>query len=463
MATLVAAAFFYLCAFGHYLWNGIFTWVAPYTYSATYGMLAATASLLLLVRHAEDGRARDLHLSLVCLVLAGLGKLEPFVAAGAAHVVFLATTRRGLGAYVVAAVAGLGVFGLFWLVTGPRLLTDYLQFSTSAKFRPVILAQSGLANWTQALGPIGRSAGAFAAVVGLSSLVSVLERRMHVSTSGRWLTTAACAVGAGLVYWQLDVFDAFRSLPLLLAGLLAWHAVRWWRAGRERRLVVPQLLLVTFALVCVARMPLTTGAYHYGFYLLPVPLLAFAAFLFRDLPLSLHARPVRLFAGAGVGLFAAVAVTHYRASAIAYGLHTTEVRAARGTMVLLDEVSRFPTGRAYADTVRLLSTYPPHTRVLAVPEGVGLTFLAGLESVCGMHSFLPPELDGRFEDALLACLDGAPPDLVVHVDLNLQDFGSSGFGTDYAQRLGAWVLEHYDAIEQFGPNGYVLVLRRREA
>ena len=92
-----------------------------------------------------------------------------------------------------------------------------------------------------------------------------------------------------------------------------------------------------------------------------------------------------------------------------------------------------------------------------------LTFLAGLESVCGMHSFLPPELDGRFEDALLACLDGAPPDLVVHVDLNLQDFGSSGFGTDYAQRLGAWVLEHYDAIEQFGPNGYVLVLRRREA
>jgi len=130
-------------------------------------------------------------------------------------------------------------------------------------------------------------------------------------------------------------------------------------------------------------------------------------------------------------------------------------------MVLLDELGDFPTGRAYADTLRLLSTYPPDTRVLAVPEGVGLTFLAGLTSVCGLHSFLPPELDGPFEDRLLACLQNAPPDLVLHVGLDLQDFGSIGFGADYGQKIGAWILEHYDAIDQFGPQGYVIVLRRR--
>ena len=66
-ATAVAVAFLYLCAFGHYYFNHIFTWVLPYTYSATYGMLAATASLLLLVRHAEEGSARDLRAARVLL------------------------------------------------------------------------------------------------------------------------------------------------------------------------------------------------------------------------------------------------------------------------------------------------------------------------------------------------------------------------------------------------------------
>jgi hypothetical protein len=132
-------------------------------------------------------------------------------------------------------------------------------------------------------------------------------------------------------------------------------------------------------------------------------------------------------------------------------------------MVLLDEAGGFRTGKAYADTLRTLSHYPPRTRVLALPAGVGLTFLGGLTSVCGMHSFLPPELDGPFEDRLLACLEAAPPDLVLHVGLDLQEFGSAGFGADYGQRVGAWVLEHYEAIDQFGPNGYVIMLRRRAA
>jgi hypothetical protein len=407
----------------------------------------------------QDGRARDFHLSLACLVLAGLGKLEPFGAAAAAHVAYLATMRRGWSAYVVAGVAGLAIFGLFWIATGSRLLTDYLEFSFSAQFRPVVLVQTGLADWVQALGPLARSAGAYAATIGLACLASLLERRAQVP---QWLTTAVCLAGASLVCWQLGVFEHFRCLPILLAGLLAWHTLRWWRAGSERRLVVPQLLLAAFALVCVARMPLTTGAFHYGFYLLPVPLLAFATFLFRDLPTGLPGRPTRLLTSAGIGLFAAAAAVHGHMSQLAYEQHRTEVRTAHGTMVLLDELAGFPTGRAYADTVRLLSAYPADTRVLAVPGGVGLTFLAGLTSVCGLHSFLPPELDGPFEARLLACLAVAPPELVLKIRLNVEDFGSRGFGVDYGQKVAAWIGEHYDAMERFGPKEYITVLRRRE-
>jgi hypothetical protein len=210
-------------------------------------------------------------------------------------------------------------------------------------------------------------------------------------------------------------------------------------------------------------MPLTTGAFHYGFYLLPVPLLAFTTFFFRDVPLWLPGRPTGLVACAGIGLFAAIAIKHHEMSRLLYGRHTVEVHAPGGTMIFLDAFGGFPTGEAYAETVRSLATYPSATRVLAVPAGVGLTFLAGLRSVCGQHSFLPPELDGQFEERLLACLRAAPPDLVVQVGINLEDFASRGFGVDYAQKVAGWISEYYDPIEQFGPNGYVIVLRRRNS
>jgi hypothetical protein len=271
----------------------------------------------------------------------------------------------------------------------------------------------------------------------------------------------ACAVGAALAYWRLDVFSQLRGLPLLLAGLLGWRAVRWRRAGGDRRAALPPLLVLAFALGCVARMPLATGAFHYGFYLLPVPLVAFTLFWFVDLPAWLPGRPVRLAAGAGAGVVLALVVAHHRSSRFFYDRHNTVVSTPRGRMSLLDDVMGYPTGRAYADTVRLLQAQPAGTRVLVIPEGVGLAFLAGLDTVCGLHTLLPPELDGGFEDRVLACLEAAPPALVVRVGLDVSEYGSRGFGEDYAQRIARWILAGYEPAAEFGPGGYVLVLRRR--
>ena len=86
--------------------NNIFNWPLPYTYSATYVMLAATASLFFLVRHVEDGRARDLDFSVACLVLAALGKIETTLPPLAAHLVFVATERPRLRAYLVRKLQG---------------------------------------------------------------------------------------------------------------------------------------------------------------------------------------------------------------------------------------------------------------------------------------------------------------------------------------------------------------------
>jgi hypothetical protein len=92
---------------------------------------------------------------------------------------------------------------------------------------------------------------------------------------------------------------------------------------------------------------------------------------------------------------------------------------------------------------------------------VGLTFLGGLQSVCGFHSFTPPELAGPFEDRLLACLEAAPPDLVVGIGVNLTEYGVRAFGDDYARKVGAWIETHYEPLTHFSPGRYVVVLRKR--
>jgi hypothetical protein len=458
-ATVIAAAFLYLCAFGHYYFNNIFNWPLPYTYSATYGMLAATASLFFLVRHVEDRRARDLHLSIACLVLAALGKIETTLPPLAAHLVFVATERPRLGAYVVGGAGAVAVFALFLCTVGTRLVSDYVTFAFSPTFRTPILLHSGLSGWREALGVAAWSGGAVVLTVLLVWGASAVERWTQPPSWGRWATTAGCAIGAALIQARLTVFEQFRALPLILAVVLGHVAVRYWRAGGQRRPELPPLLVLVFALACLIRMSLATGAFHYGFYLLPVPLLAYALLWLRVLPDRLPGRPARLAASAGAGVLAAILLTHIHAARELDAKHNTLVQAPRGTVYLLDDLLGYPTGKAAADAVHFLSQYPPTTRVLAIPEGAGLAFLAGLESVCGMHSFLPPELDGPAEDRLLACLDAEPPDLVVRVGINIEEFGSRGFGEDYAQRTAAWILAHYVPVASFGPGGYVLILK----
>ena len=88
-ASLAATAFVYLCAFGHLYLNGIFNFALPYSYGAVYGALSAVASLYFLIRHVKTHCLGHFALSLLCLALAALAKVEVFFAAAVAHAVFL--------------------------------------------------------------------------------------------------------------------------------------------------------------------------------------------------------------------------------------------------------------------------------------------------------------------------------------------------------------------------------------
>jgi hypothetical protein len=456
-ATVAAVAFLYLCAFGHFSYAAIFNWVLPYACPASYGMLAATASLYLLARHIAGRRLLDLGLSVACLGLAALAKLEALLPAAAAHVVFAAAAGRGrrpaLWAYLPVAAGVAAVYALLGVAAAENLVAPFNARSTS-----VIGRFMGFADWPTTGVALLESTLAFVTVL----LATVGASRLARNAAGRGTRRAAEAAGAAVaiaVYAALPSHRALRFLPLLLIVLVIrdWRCVR--RAPDDETLV--RVVLWTFALASLARMPLVAGAEHYGFYLLPVPLVALVAFWFRVAPRALADRGLVPAAAvvAGLAMVAAIIVPHHLESRDFYARHTVRVRAPRGDMYLLADVGGVPVGDAYAEAVRRLATLAPDTRVLALPQGAGLAFLAGLRSWDGMTSFLPPELPTPESDArLVAHLERDPPDVVLWIGMDLGEYGTAGFGVDYAAATLAWVRAHYRTAAALGPRGYVLVM-----
>jgi hypothetical protein len=464
-ATVAAAAFLYLCAFAHLYHAAIFNWVLPYAFPATYGMLAATASLYLLVRHVALGRRVDLALSVVCLGLAALAKLEAFLPAAAVHGVFAVTTRRGwrpmLRPYLLVAAVVAAVHALFGVAVGRGLFTGNLTALFNPGALPVILRFAGLADWPATGIALLESSLAFVTVVLATVGLGRLVRRQREARLAPLVTAVGSAAVAIVVYTVLPPHRAFRMLPLLLVVLVTidWRRARRGPAPESEALA--RLLLWTFALASLARMPLVAGAPHYGFYLLPVPLIALAAFWLRVAPRAFSDRGLVPSSAvcAGVAMIAAIAVPTYRESREFYARHTVHVRAPRGEMYLLADVGGYPVGQTYAEAIERLATFAPETRVLALPQGVGLGFLAGLRSWDGMHSVLPPELPSPDADArLVAHLERDHPDVVLWIGMDLGEYGTAGFGVDYAVATLAWVKAHYRTTAALGPRGYVLVM-----
>ncbi len=464
-AATVVVASIYLCLFAHLYVGAIFNFALPYTFSATYGIVAATWSLVLLVRHVRARRRATFLLSLVCLGLAALSKLEPFGAAVGAHAVFLGAMllerprrwRFYLGGYGLAAAAVAVIYGCFRVAAGPDLWQNNLAGVVNRGSKKFILGVMGIGDVPASLAAMGASAALLAAVLILGWLVARRLAKPSTSAPLGWLSVAAFGVATFLAYRRWELHVHFRALPVVIVLAIAILSVAYARqeAGRDERLA--QLLLWVFSLGCLLRILLNSRPHHYGFYLLPVGLMCMGVLLFDYGPRVSGAGPWprRVFGAAGIGLFAASITIAYVDSRQFDALQSHELVTPRGHLRVLDRW-----GLQIA-AVRALSSLPPGTRAMAVPEGSGLLFFSGVGEGDTMFSYLPMEIVGPAGDAeLLSRWRGNPPDVAVWVGVPLEEFDSEGFGKDYANRSMAWFLSEYAPVTD--PTDAIVLLARRD-
>lgn len=463
-SAVIVVAFLYLCAFAHLTTLSIFSFVLPYSFSGTYGMVAAAWSLAFLIEHVESGRLAPFFASTACLMLAALSKLEPLVPAAAAHAVFLMarmTSRSGsrrvyFAGYGAALAVLLGVYGGFALAVGPGLWRENLAGVVNPGSRRFFLWVMGVGNLDFSLKALGISTLILAATLVLAGTTARWLSRRSPSPAVAWAVVGVLSAAAffGYRYWQLHVH--FRVLPLVMISTLAALAVLYLRQPNRRIEWLTHLLVWVFGFACLWRIPLNSKPQHYGFYLLPVGLVCLGV-LFVDYGprvVGAGAWAARAFGAAAIGLLAASSTVAFADSRQHDLRHTEELRTPRGRLLIANDAGLL------APAVRALSRLPPTTRLVTVPQGAGILYFSGLREGDSMDHYLPMDVYGPEADArLLSRWKGNPPDLVLWVGLPLAEFGSRGFGVDYARRSMAWVLENYEPLTN--PDAFVVVMQHK--
>jgi len=464
-ALATAVAFLYVNAFGHYYMLNVFNFVLPYAYPATYGAMLGLATIWFLLRHVRKGRRRDLFVSCGLLALAALTKVEVLFAAIVAHIAFLACRSAGgrpqrfyLAAYSLPLGVPLFVYGYFYARAGSGLVTENLFLAGNVAASAFTLRHSGLADVAESLRQVRTSALGMAACLLLLRLAFVAERRVRrdptydAATRALAIGTLAAtgaAVCGGIFYW-MGVFRSLRALPVLLLLALLAAIARMAVRPDGRRAAMAGIVLTVYGLAGAARMVLRCGAEHYGFYLLVPGLLGFAAIWTRWIPRWLGARagvmPVTGYLG-GVGMLAGLTVAHAvqttRSARLYYSAgEPVRIEAARGTMACLG---------VYVGTVdeavRFLQQ-SPGARVVVIPEGAGITFLAGCDNPLGVHTFLPIDLCGAYSaERIVQRLAEVRPDFIVLNARDVSEYGQRGLA--YARTVTDWVSRHYTVVRDF--------------
>ena len=455
VASAVAVAFVYACAFAKLNPVPIFNFVLPFNFSATYGIVAATGSLLLLLRHLREGGAAAFLGSAACLAAAALSKLEVLLPAAAIHLAFALASWRSLRrvhavGYLAASAAVAVVYGRFQVLTGGALFTEHLGALANAGSRAYVRTTMGVAELPVSLAAAETSLAALAALC----LAALVAARALEGTGEAARTAGALGVGAAAFagYRALGPDVALRALPAVLVAGLAVRVVRLVRAPAA---ALPDVLVWLFALACLARIPLRVGPAQYGFYLVPPALVCLAALVAVDLPRRLRSGAAAgMFPAAAAGLLLGVAAASHDASAGEWAAQRVELATPRGRL-------RVERAGPEAPLVAALAKFPQGTRVAVVPQGAGLAYAAGLAAADSMTSYLPMELpDAAADEGLLARWRAAPPDVIVRSDRPLSEFGGQRFGVEYARATGRWIAERYRAVAA-PSQGFTVLVRAR--
>jgi len=432
--------------FAHSTWGCNF--VLPYSYAATFGITFALWSFYLLLRHLADGGRLSICLSVAFLLLAVLSKQEVGLAILLVHVTAWLTRQVSWRAIATTVACGIVValicLGLF-AAHAPgdhELLRDNLaRFSANEAARSFFRRIAGLDRPASRLADMVLAVAQLLAILVATNLACAVPGLKRRKRWGTLSLAVLAALPAAWFLWLVAEPRVFAAAAPLAAILFVAFLIR------DRR--DPLLLLSAFVLFTALRIPLRYTPLWYGF-ALSVPVYPFVVYglgvrLPRHLPFPrVSVAVVCVIAALTLGRLELRSLERHRAM-------SSRLDTPKGTMRDL------PIGRAEAIEEFLLymrTRRGSETTLVAFPEGVSLNYFSGIPNPTGDYLFIPPEVPtDEAARLMVARLEMTPPDFVVITSRDVGEFGSRGFGVDYALPLREWISTHYRVERVFQPGG----------
>jgi hypothetical protein len=468
--TVACLVFVSVFSFGQLVDIGNYNFVCPYAHEISHGAVLSVAAIFCFWQYVKRGRAGYLAGTGLLVGLVFLTKAELFLAVVLAILAGLGLTARAQRAGFRRAAPGIVCLPAAALLPP---LTAWVLFSTAMMPAEAALAAAGSFQHVfnrQVAALLFYRAGMGLDDPGTQISTTLIVASMYVLF---FLPAAAVdlllgqqrrrvyrlcaalpfiAVAAALAWaWTPTVWLlAARPLPLFLLAILAWLLGQFARSRGDARphdRLILRTTMVVFALVLLFKILLNTRVHHYGFVLAMPGMLILVVALLDWAPrlLTRLGGCGSVFrAAAAAGLIVIVA-GHLRV--IDAKLATKDTRVAdRADAFLASDRGRMVNWALKTVDARLSAD----ESLLVVPEGVMVNYLSRQESPTPYINFMPPELTLFGEDRILMALRKCPPDYVLVVHKDTDEYGYRFFGRDYGEKIYCWVRANYEIVSSIG-------------
>jgi len=489
-ALLVTLTFLFVFAFGKYMYAGIFNFVIPYTYSATYSILFALFSLYLFIRflYFEKqqyifGYTFFLSLCLLCRFEIGLSLLAVFIFSliikfltgkEKVRVFYSMCLTFFLPLFITAIVFGLLLFkiGSWGVLKNNFLDTILANFNKGNIFITTLAGYN--ATWQNVLLMLKSSLayilvfisllmGSYFLSFGGDEDTKLISRSLFLSLFKKIKErNKNLSVLIGLSLIVITLYTAkrylnptlqYRCLPVI-CGLITIALFFKLLLLKNRNNISGNLSLLAlclFSWILILRIILNVQAGHYGFYLLIPGMILYYIFFLRLVP-DFFKYKNSVFYGAFIILFILLIANHLGISRFIYRTQTLPIQTERGTLYYFGNNRE----KRCKELVEFLKGNTREDDTVAVfPEGAAINFLSGRDNPIYYYQLLPYDLmKEEVEADVINQLRDKKVSYIAIIQRSTAEYGSPSFGIDYGQKLFNWINENYKEIKLFGPKPF---------
>jgi len=453
----------------------IFSFVFPYSYSASIACVLGLACLYFALRHARRGRTREVALAALFAGIAVLTKQE-FGLACLLLVAFEVTASsilqrafriwmRSTAVCIAGLSPAIAVYGWFiWKVSARTLLLVNWSSTPGTYFMRTLGKRTTAAQgfrfipleWLFSLDSAVISLGLWFAIA-VANCVAIRRLRLRSSLSMATLVLADLLVA--LVALQLDAKS--EALPILLAqavfpkgifllGLFFVGQAIWkMRHPRDRAIALADACLGIYAMAVGLRvmMELAPGRFHYATFFNPPIFIVFVVMISRVIRFacqSIDKKSLDRLVGVMISVEAGLLLMGFVPKP---DLLPTPLKTDFGTI--------YTTPGMAAVFPQVISFMKEHTRnkrdIVVLPEAPSLYFFAGMQAPTRWYTAEPGIIDPVHQEELARNIAANNVEYLLIPTRSVKEYGIAGFGIGYNQVIYHWLMEHYSKVGQFGP------------